>query len=57
MLHKLHDVETVVKLRREITPPYLTTDETVVILRDKKVDGHIGIDLDVVATLKVDTEE
>lgn len=24
-----------------------TTEETVVLLRDKKVDGHISIDLDV----------
>ena len=30
-----------------ISLPFRTTVETVVVLRDKKVDGHIGIDLDV----------
>ena len=47
MLHKLNDVETVVKLRREITPPYLTTDETVVLLRGAKTSSHVSVDLDV----------
>ena len=31
----------------QISAYRLTTIETVVVLRDKKVDGHIGIDLDV----------
>lgn len=41
-------VETVVKLRREITPPYLTTDETVVLLSKKNLKPkdyvEIGVD-------------
>ena len=31
----------------QISAYRLTTIETVVVLRDKKVDGHLGIDLDV----------
>ena len=31
----------------DIIPTTLWHLETVVVLRDKKVDGHIGIDLDV----------